>query len=97
MRKFDRLLELVLTFALAGLTGCNTLPAGPGSDGAEARNLISLNGTWEIAEGAMESIPTEFAVRVPVPGLVDMAEPAFAEVGTKSNSARRSGTGERSR
>ena len=78
MGKIDRLLELVLTFALVGLTGCSSLPAGPQDGRSEARKVISLDGTWEIAEGAMDSMPTEFGARVPVPGLVDMAEPAFA-------------------
>ena len=51
---------------------------------AEPRHVISLDGTWEIAEGSMDSIPGAFDHKVPVPGLVDMAEPAFTEVGTKS-------------
>jgi hypothetical protein len=48
------------------------------------RLVIDLNGTWEIAEGGMDSIPAVFEHKVPVPGLVDMAEPAFEEVGKKS-------------
>jgi len=48
------------------------------------RRTIDLNGTWDIAEGAMEAIPQWFPHVVPVPGLVDMAEPAFDEVGKKS-------------
>ena len=32
----------------------------------------------------MEQVPTSFEHRVPVPGLVDMAVPAFEEVGKKS-------------
>ena len=51
---------------------------------ADARTVVSLDGEWQIAEGAMDSPPTAFAHRVPVPGLVDMAKPAFAEVGKKS-------------
>ncbi|MHC4112929.1 MAG: glycoside hydrolase family 2 TIM barrel-domain containing protein [Planctomycetota bacterium] len=49
------------------------------------RRVISLDGIWEIAEGSMDSIPKTFEHRVPVPGLVDMAEPAFDEVGKKSD------------
>ena len=82
MGKIDRLIGLVVMVALAGLAGCNSLTAGQRADRAEARKVISLDGTWDIAEGAMDSVPAEFAARVPVPGLVDMAEPAFAEVGT---------------
>ncbi|MFQ6036387.1 MAG: glycoside hydrolase family 2 TIM barrel-domain containing protein [Sedimentisphaerales bacterium] len=48
------------------------------------RHIISLDGTWEIAQGTMDSIPNRFAHKVPVPGLVDMARPAFLEVGKKS-------------
>jgi len=49
-----------------------------------ARKVINLNGTWEVEQGGMDSVPTEFSHKVAVPGLVDMAEPAFAEVGKKS-------------
>jgi len=52
---------------------------------AGPRRVISLDGSWEIAEGSMDSIPKAFEHKVPVPGLVDMAEPVFAEVGTKSD------------
>jgi hypothetical protein len=47
----------------------------------EARTVLSLDGTWEIAEGTMDRVPAEFDRTVPVPGLVDMAKPAFAGVG----------------
>ena len=49
------------------------------------RRVIDLNGTWQVAEGTMDSIPQQFEHTVPVPGLVDMAKPAFAEVGKKSD------------
>jgi len=49
------------------------------------RRMIDLNGTWQVAEGAMDSMPKQFEHVVPVPGLVDMAKPAFAEVGKKSD------------
>ncbi len=49
------------------------------------RRVIDLNGTWQVAEGAMDSMPRQFEHTVPVPGLVDMAQPAFAEVGKKSD------------
>ncbi|MHC4088034.1 MAG: glycoside hydrolase family 2 TIM barrel-domain containing protein [Planctomycetota bacterium] len=52
---------------------------------ASPRRVISLDGSWEVAEGSMDSIPKTFEHKVPVPGLVDMAEPAFAEVGSKSD------------
>ncbi|MGE5296710.1 MAG: glycoside hydrolase family 2 TIM barrel-domain containing protein [Solirubrobacterales bacterium] len=48
------------------------------------RHVIDLGGTWQVAEGTMDSIPERFEHKVPVPGLIDMAEPAFEEVGKKS-------------
>ena len=48
------------------------------------RRIINLDGTWEIAQGSMDVIPDNFRHKVPVPGLVDMAKPAFDEVGKKS-------------
>ncbi|HLB72954.1 MAG TPA: glycoside hydrolase family 2 TIM barrel-domain containing protein [Sedimentisphaerales bacterium] len=49
-----------------------------------ARKVIDLNGEWEVEQGGMDSAPGQFGHRVPVPGLADMAEPAFAEVGKRS-------------
>jgi hypothetical protein len=48
------------------------------------RAVVSLDGQWEIAEGSMGTAPALFEHRVPVPGLVDVAKPSFAEVGQKS-------------
>ncbi|MEJ2702314.1 MAG: glycoside hydrolase family 2 TIM barrel-domain containing protein [Sedimentisphaerales bacterium] len=50
----------------------------------DPRRIIDLNGTWGIAGGSMDSIPESFTHKVPVPGLVDMAQPGFEEVGKKS-------------
>ena len=49
-----------------------------------AREVISLDGPWQIAQGSLEAMPTAFDHTVPVPGLVDMAQPAFTEVGVAS-------------
>ncbi len=46
-----------------------------------AREVISLDGEWEIAEGYMNAMPAEFNRKAPVPGLADMAKPAFLAVG----------------
>jgi hypothetical protein len=48
------------------------------------RKHVSLDGTWQVAQGGMEAVPEAFAHTVPVPGLVDMAEPSFKGVGKKS-------------
>jgi hypothetical protein len=45
--------------------------------------LIDLSGAWQIAEGAMEEVPQEFKHTIPVPGLVDMVEPPFRDVGAR--------------
>lgn len=67
---------------LAALWGCaataSERPIAP-------RHEVSLDGTWEIAEGGMDQRPAAFDRKVPVPGLVDMAAPAFEEVGTPSS------------
>jgi len=60
-----------------------SVPAGAGE--INPRKIIDLNGMWQVAEGAMDSTPKQFEHKVPVPGLVDMAKPAFAEVGKKSD------------
>ncbi len=51
---------------------------------APLRAVIPLNGDWQIAEGEMDTPPAEFTRHVPVPGLVDMAQPPFTAVGVKS-------------
>ena len=69
----------VLVFAvLAIFLGVPTAKAGP-------REVVGLNGTWEIEQGSMDSVPKRFGHKVPVPALVDMAKPAFAEVGKNSS------------
>jgi hypothetical protein len=53
------------------------------------RVTLPLDGEWEIAEGGMERAPTRFEHHVPVPGLADMAEPPFHEVGTTNSTKLR--------
>ena len=48
-----------------------------------ARRTISLDGRWQVAEGALTNIPTAFDHGVPVPGLLDMAQPPFVAPGPK--------------
>jgi hypothetical protein len=50
-----------------------------------ARHVVNLDGTWEIAEGKMDARPKAFDHKAPVPGLADMAEPAFEQVGFAGN------------
>mgnify|MGYP001767451998 CR=1 FL=1 len=60
---------------------------------ATPRLSISLDGEWRIAEGrAAERIPLTFDHTVPVPGLVNLAVPAFKDVDqfiSRENMARR--------
>ena len=49
------------------------------------RRVIDLNGTWQVAEGTMDTAPAQFDRQAPVPGLVDMAKPPFEDVGKKSD------------
>jgi beta-galactosidase len=48
---------------------------------AGTRKNISLDGLWEIADGGLDAMPEKFDRQVPVPGLVDMANPAFIAPG----------------
>ncbi len=50
-----------------------------------ARRVLSLDGLWQIGEGARDTPPGRFDSSVTVPGLVDMATPAFDEVGIESS------------
>ena len=51
----------------------------------DQRQVQHLNGTWQVAQSPDSVMPTEFSHTVPVPGLVDMAKPAFDSVGYKSS------------
>lgn len=45
------------------------------------RTTLSLNGTWQIAESvSAEERPAAFTHTVPVPGMVNLAKPAFPQV-----------------
>ncbi|MFM2004596.1 MAG: hypothetical protein RLZZ09_251 [Pseudomonadota bacterium] len=49
-----------------------------------ARKILSLDGTWQLAEGSLDAAPRTFDHQVAVPGLVSMARSPFEEVGVKS-------------
>lgn len=72
-------LALLLTFSiLVPLATATEKPMAP-------RRVVSLDGTWQIEQGSLETVPPTFTHSVVVPGLVDMAQPAFQEVGKKSS------------
>ena len=46
------------------------------------RKYISLNGSWELEESySSEAVPTSFSRTIIVPGIADMAKPAFDSIG----------------
>jgi beta-galactosidase len=64
-------------------------PSGPRTPhvepaGTTSRRTINLDGTWEVLEGTMSSVPGQLERTVPVPGLIDMAQPRYEQVGQKS-------------
>ena len=64
------------------------LSATPMAEAASARHIISLDGAWQLAEGTTNQPPVRFDHTVPVPGLVDLAQPAFAPAAFNSNKRR---------
>jgi hypothetical protein len=65
---------ILLAAALAGLGG--VLP-----NSAAGRRTQSLDGLWQIADGKSPAeMPVAFNHTVPVPGLANLARPAFADV-----------------
>ena len=58
-----------------------TLANGEATGAAEVpeRRVISLDGTWQIAEGKMDRVPAAFDHSVQVPGLVSLAKPKFED------------------
>lgn len=50
-----------------------------GSLQAESSVNLNLNGIWEASLGSFGEIPQSFDHKIPVPGLIDLAEPAFSE------------------
>jgi len=77
--------SLALFAAILSLCSAFVMPAH--ADGG--RKTISLDGAWQIAEGTMDDVPKTFHCQVPVPGLADMAKPAFEGVGVKDKDPRR--------
>ena len=72
---------IVSALALVAFSTCCL--ADPAPAAAMSRQVIALDGTWQIAEGGMETVPATFDREVPVPGLVDLAKPAFVEPGPR--------------
>lgn len=71
---------LIMT-VLFTLSACAAAPKG--------RQVLRLDGSWQIAEGEMDRVPAAFDHRVRVPGLADAADPPFPAVGEKESSKHR--------
>ena len=65
-----------------------TAAIGSAAGASEPRQTISLDGSWQIAEGTMAAVPQKFERVVPVPGLVDLAQPPFEKPGPSAPSPR---------
>lgn len=76
-KRFPNALISALALVLANHLLQGLLLAAPA---AELRQTIRLDGKWEIAEGKLSEMPTTFDHTAPVPGLADMATPAFEQV-----------------
>lgn len=76
---------------MLGIPAAALLQAAVGRAATEPlRCVLSLDGTWQLAEGGTDQRPARFDRQVSVPGLVDLAQPAFAPV-TFNNQKRRFG------
>ncbi len=64
----------------AAIAACG-LALAPGAASAD-RSVVPLDGPWQIAEGGMDAPPAAYAATAPVPGLADMATPAFDSPGS---------------
>ena len=82
------LLVLCLTAAVQ-LPAQPSAPDGekvqPGPASQEWGRVVPLDGVWEVAEGSRQQVPSRFPSRVPVPGLVTSAKPAFEKAGGENN------------
>ncbi len=70
---------------IAGLliTGCKS------GDGFDNRSYISLDGQWELEETYSPGpVPSGFSRTIPVPGIADMAKPAFDSIGYNQSGNR---------
>jgi hypothetical protein len=46
------------------------------------RQVISLDGRWQVTEGKLDTVPVKFEHTVVVPGLLDLAKPVFESPGS---------------
>jgi hypothetical protein len=80
MRASNRISQRGLIFLAATcFTVCSSW-IGNGAD-VSAREVIVLDGSWQVAEGKLDQAPEQFDHTAPVPGLVSLAQPPFVDAG----------------
>lgn len=71
MRIKVRIVPTIVTLALL-FSQCLEVDAA-----TPLRRVISLDGKWQVAEGTLGQMPSALDHTIPVPGLMDMAQPSF--------------------
>lgn len=67
--------------AIRWLFAASLFLGSPAAGAAEGRTTLSLNGKWQIEESvSADDMPKAFGHTVVVPGMVNLAEPAFPDV-----------------
>jgi beta-galactosidase len=74
---FGDMLPTLSRQLLATLASMVFLSIGAARANPSPRQVLPLDGTWQIAEGRMDTVPTSYARTVPVPGLTTLASPTF--------------------
>ena len=77
-----------LKFTILGILGLALFRGLSTAQAAPLRHVVSLDGTWQIAEGNLTNVPAVFDHTAPVPGLVSLAKPPFVEPGPKKDTSR---------
>jgi hypothetical protein len=85
-KKVDKMKESIRGLSMSVITVIVLFVGMTMADAVETpfRRTLNLDGQWQIAEGGMDQAPEKFDRSVPVPGLVDLATPAFNDVGIKT-------------
>jgi len=73
--------SLTVRTLLSVITLLLSLCSGLGAAAQQGRTVLSLDGTWDIADSVSpDTPPTAFTHKVPVPGLAHSAQPLFPDV-----------------
>jgi beta-galactosidase len=82
LKKSKLLLLILLIIGVALKTGFsqqNTDVTSAKTDKLSPRLIVSLNGTWDFDQTLNAFPPSEFTRKIPVPGLIHLAEPRIVE------------------